>query len=119
MKKILFGIITFAASTFSIGAAEVPTFPGGEEALQKYIRENTRYPASAMEMGIEGIVTVGFIVNTDGTLTDIKIMKLIDPDIEQEAVRVVSGMPAWIPAEKDGVPVEAPSTVEIPFILEE
>ena len=95
-----------------------PSFPGGEEALKAYVAQHTRYPQVAMDNGVEGIVVVGFSVMPDGSLNSLKVMKMIDPDLEKEAMRVVGSMPAWIPAEKNGTPVEAPSKVEIPFILE-
>lgn len=119
--KNLFFIIVFMAGFFfaSLSAADIPTFPGGEEALKKYISTHTTYPENARENSVEGIITVGFIVLPDGSLTEIKVVKLIDPDLEREAIKVVSNMPAWIPAEKDGTPIEAPSQVEIPFLLDE
>ena len=119
MKKIIFSIAAVLGSYLGLYAGDIPEFPGGKEALKKYISEHTVYPASAKENGIEGVVTVGFLVETDGSLSEIKVMKFVDPDLEKSAVRLVSGMPLWIPAEKDGVPFEAPSSVDIPFILEE
>ena len=119
MKKFLFTLTAVAGAILSAAAAGVPTFPGGDAALKKYISDNTVYPENAKENGVEGIVSVGFIVNTDGSLSQIKVIKLIDPDLEKEAIRVVGIMPAWIPAEKDGTPIEAPSKVDIPFILDE
>lgn len=118
MKKITL-LMALIFSCLIGYADETPSFPGGEEALSKYIKEHTVYPESAKENGVEGVVIVEFIVVTDGSLKDIKVIKLIDPDLESEALRVVKGMPAWIPAEKNGTPVEAPSKVNIPFILEE
>lgn len=97
---------------------KAPSFPGGEEALKQYLKDNTKYPEIAQENGVEGIVEVGFIVMIDGKLQNIKVIKFIDPDLEKEAIRVVSGMPAWIPAEKDGSPIEAPASVNVPFLLE-
>lgn len=117
MKKI-FAILTLLTAILVSYADNQPSFPGGESALKKYISENTRYPEMAKENGIEGIVMVGFVVMTDGSLEEIKIIKFIDPDLEKEAIRVVSGMPAWVPAEKNGTPIEAPSKVDVPFILE-
>lgn len=111
----LFTLLLFAVSAF---ADTPPSFPGGQTALDDYLSKNVRYPDNAREMGIEGIVVVGFIVTTDGTLKAIKVVKLVDPDLEKEAVRVVGTMPKWIPAEKNGTPVEAPSQVDVPFILE-
>lgn len=119
MRKKLFALLAAGIGIISAMAADTPTFPGGDEALKKYIAENTKYPANALDNGVEGIVTVNFTVNTDGSLSDIKVIKFIDPDLEKEAIRVVSKMPAWVPAEKDGTPVEAPSKVDVPFILDE
>ena len=119
MKKILLAIVTAISACSFASAADKPSFPGGEEALKKYISEKTVYPAAAKEMGIEGVVTIGFLVLPDGSIAEAKIVKFVDPDLEKEALRVVMGMPAWIPAEKDGNPIEAPSSVNIPFILEE
>lgn len=115
-KTFLSALLLFAGL---IGFADnKPSFPGGESALNKYISDNLRYPEIAKENGVEGIVAVSFLVLPDGSLQNIKIVRFIDPELEKEAVRIVQGMPAWIPAEKDGTPVEAPSEVDIPFILE-
>lgn len=118
MKKFILSLFSILAASSFVYADETPSFPGGEAALKKYIAENTHYPEIAKENGIEGIVTVGFIVAVDGNLKNVKVVKFIDPDLEQEALRVVTGMPAWIPAEKNDTPFEAPSKVDIPFILE-
>lgn len=118
MKKLMMSLLMLAGVSFASLAADVPTFPGGEEALNKYITDNLKYPASAKEMGVEGIVNVGFIVNTDGTIGAIKIIRMVDPDLEQEAIRLVKNMPAWTPADKDGAPVAAPAEVAVPFVLE-
>lgn len=117
MKKI-FATIVLLSSAFFAFAGENPEFPGGESAMKKFVSDNTRYPQIAEENGVEGIVVVGFMVSTDGSLKDLKVLKLIDPDLEKEALRVVGAMPAWIPAEKNGSPVEAPAKVDVPFILE-
>lgn len=118
MRKI-FALLLLSVVSLCMYAEETPGFPGGAPALKKYLTENVRYPQIAKENGIEGVVVVGFIVFTDGTLNDIKILKFVDPELETEVVRVVKGMPAWIPAEKNGAPIEAPSKVEVPFILDE
>lgn len=117
MNKIFLLIICFI-SGLTLWAEDKPSFPGGEEALKKYISDNTVYPEIDKENGVEGIVVISFIVMPDGCLKDIKVEKFVDPDLENEALRVVKGMPAWIPAEKDGTPIEAPSKVEVPFLLE-
>lgn len=117
MKKILFSLL-FSTGVVTAFAGDKPTFPGGEEALNKYVSSSIKYPTIAKENGVEGLVEIGFLVMTDGSLSNLKVIKFIDPDLEKEALRVVAGMPAWIPAEKDGTPFEAPSSVIIPFILE-
>lgn len=117
MKPILTIALLLLSGIFAF-ADEKPSFPGGDEALKKYVAENTRYPELAKENGVEGIVVVGFIVLPDGSLNEAKIIRFIDPDLEKEALRVVMGMPAWIPAEKGGTPIEAPAKVEVPFLLE-
>ena len=117
MKKIIFGIMLgFGALTMF--ADDKPSFPGGEAAMKKYISENTRYPDAAKENGVEGIVVIDFLVNSDGSLNNLKVEKAVDPDLEQEAIRVVGSMPAWIPAEKGGTPIEAPAKAEVPFLLD-
>lgn len=118
MKRILMGLGFAALMTFGALADEKPSFPGGEEALKAYVSKNTHYPQTAKDNGVEGVVVVGFIVMPDGSLRQLKVVKMVDPDLEKEALRVVNGMPAWIPAEKNGTPIEAPSKVDVPFILE-
>lgn len=117
-KRYIFAAVALAGFCLFSHAETNPSFPGGEGALKKYLEENTKYPEIAKENGVEGIVMVGFVVMTDGSLRELKIVKFVDPDLEKEALRVVGGMPAWIPAEKDGSPVEAPAKVDVPFILE-
>ncbi len=89
------------------------SFPGGEEAQKDFIAKTLIYPATALENGIEGVVVVTFIVRTDGSLANIKVKRMVDPDLEAEAIRVTKKMPVWTPATHDGTPVE--STAEIPF----
>lgn len=118
MKKILLSMIMLTGASLALSAADNPTFPGGEEALNEYITTNLKYPAPSKANGVEGIVNVGFIVKSDGSIGSIKIVRMVDPDLEQEAIRLVKNMPAWTPADKDGVPVDAPAEVAVPFVLE-
>lgn len=94
------------------------SYPGGEEAMQKYLAEKKVYPAAAKENGIEGVVSVAFIVKADGTIGSIKIVRMIDPDLEDESIRLVKGMPKWNPATEDGVAVDSKTEIEIPFLAE-
>lgn len=119
MKKILIMMAMFAIGFgMTLYADSKPQFPGGDEALKKYVKDNTHYPETAIENGVEGIVVVDFMVEINGELQNFKVEKFVDPDLETEALRIVKGMPAWIPAEKDGAPVKAPAKVDVPFILE-
>lgn len=99
-------------------AGTQPEYPGGKAALDNYLSSNMKYPARAAENGIEGIVDVAFIVKTDGSIGSIKIVRMVDPDLESEAIRLVKGMPAWIPAEQNGQPVDAQTQVEVNFVLQ-
>ncbi len=118
MKKMIISLLAFAGISLGAMAADSPTFPGGKEALDKFISTNLIYPETSKSMGVEGIVNVQFIVNTDGSIGSIKIVRMVDPDLEQEAIRIVKKMPAWIPADKDGVPVESTAQVSVPFVLD-
>lgn len=112
MKKIT----VLAASLMLCGAAwaaPAPQFPGGETALKEYIASNIVYPQRAKENGIEGVVRVEFTVNADGSVGAIKILRLVDPDLEAEAINLVKNMPKWIPADGGA----ARTVVEIPFLL--
>lgn len=106
MKKIT--ILAAASAITLTAAAATPSFPGGEEACNKYIVENIKYPQAAKDNGIEGIVNVSFTVNTDGSIGSIKIVNMIDPDLEQEAIRLVKSMPKWTPG-------DTPTTVTLPI----
>ena len=98
-------------------AGPKPEYPGGQQALQEYITTNLKYPDTAKANGIEGTVDVAFTVKTDGTIGAIKIVRMVDPDLEAEAIRLVKGMPAWTPADNNGKPVDAQTQVQINFLL--
>lgn len=116
MKKLLLSLLAFAGITFGAMAADVPVFPGGEAALSKFITENMKYPAPAKENGVEGVVTLRLTIKTDGSIGAIKVVRMVDPDLEQEAIRIAKLMPLWTPADKDGAPIVA--FVEVPFTFE-
>ena len=118
MKKII-ALFMVAFTFLSVKAAgNTPSYPGGEEALNSYITENLKYPASAKDNGIEGVVSVLFVVKPDGSIGNIKIKRMVDPDLESEAIRLVKGMPKWIPAENAGTPIESSAEIDVPFTLE-
>ena len=93
----------------------MPQFPGGAEALMKFLVNNVRYPIEALRRGITGHVAVRFIVKADGSIENIEIPKNVNPELGEEALRVVKRMPQWIPGTKDGEPVDTEYTLPIIF----
>ncbi|MBR6249657.1 MAG: energy transducer TonB [Bacteroidales bacterium] len=98
---------------------ELPSFPGGDGELRKYLKENTHYPTEALENGIQGRVFVSFVVNEDGNITDVKVVRTADPNLDKEAIRVVSSMPKWTPGKQRGKAVDVSCTIPINFIISE
>ena len=82
---------------------EMPSFPGGEVKLVEYIAKNLNYPQEAIEKGIEGRVFVGFIIDVDGSVTDVKLLRGIGGGCDEEAIRVIKSLPKWRPAKQNGV----------------
>ena len=82
-----------------------PLFPGGPAALMKYLSENTKYPVVAQENGVQGRVTVQFVVEKDGSISDVHVLRGVDPSLDKEAVRVVKSMPRWTPGKQNGITV--------------
>ncbi|SFD98986.1 energy transducer TonB [Thermophagus xiamenensis] len=97
---------------------EMPEFPGGEQALHKFLASNIEYPVIAQENGIQGRVYVKFVVNTDGSITDVEIARGVDPSLDKEALRVVRSMPKWKPGKQRGKAVRVSYTVPINFVLQ-
>ena len=98
---------------------EMPQFPGGPSALFEYIAQNIKYPVVAEENGVQGRVIVSFVVERDGTITDVRVIKSVDPSLDKEAQRVVKSMPYWIPGKQNGSPVRVKYTVPVTFKLQE
>lgn len=96
---------------------ESAMFPGGQEELMKYISENLIYPQKARETGTQGLVYVTFVVERDGSLTDIKILRDIGSGCGEEAVRIVKSMPKWIPAKQRGKAVRMQFNLPVKFTL--
>lgn len=80
----------------------MPEFPGGMEAMQKFIRDNLKYPPLAKEAGVQGRVVLRFVVTKDGDVSNIEVLRSVDPSCDREATRVVKGMPKWIPGKQGG-----------------
>lgn len=103
-----------------INFAEVmPKFPGGEEAMQKYIYDNLKYPVVAQESGVQGRVTLRFVVTKDGSISDVQVVRGIDPSCDREALRVVKSMPRWLPGQQNGKNVPVYFTLPIVFKLKQ
>ncbi len=96
---------------------QMPSFPGGEGELNAYIAKSLKYPISAQEIGIQGRVTIRFVVTATGEIADVKILKGIDPACDKEAVRVVKSMPKWVPGKQNGRNVAVYFTLPIVFRL--
>jgi len=96
---------------------EMPMFPGGNEALQQYIADNTQYPEVAKENNIQGRVIVRFCVTSTGSVNQISIFKGVDPELDEEAMRVVSTLPTFKPGRQGGKPVPVWFIVPINFQL--
>ncbi len=97
---------------------QMPSFPGGQQELFKFISQNIKYPAVAEENGIQGKVVVQFIVMPNGLTDSIKVVKSVDPSLDKEAARVILSMPKWNPGMKDGQPVKVRYTLPVNFRLQ-
>ncbi len=96
-------------------AEQQPEFPGGTRALVKFLRKNLNYPRSAASAGISGRVFVSFVINTDGSLTDVQVLKGIGFGCDEEAVRVMQKMPRWKPGKQSGRAVRVRYNLPISF----
>ena len=97
---------------------EMPSFPGGLNGLMTFLSQNMVYPVTAQENGVQGRVIVSFVVETDGSITDVKVARSVDPFLDREAMRIVKAMPKWTPGKKDGKPVRVKYTVPVVFRLQ-
>ncbi|MBP5456127.1 MAG: energy transducer TonB [Paludibacteraceae bacterium] len=97
---------------------EKPSFPGGDKALMEYLAKNIKYPTIAQEAGIKGRVTVSFVVNKDGKIVDVQVVRGVHESLDKEAVRVVQSMPAWKPGKQSGKPVRTKYTLPVMFKLQ-
>jgi len=97
---------------------QMPEFPGGQAALLKWISDNIKYPTIAEENGIQGRVVCTFVVERDGSVTDVQVARSIDPSLDKEAVRVLKKMPRWNPGKQNGSAVRVKYTVPVTFKLQ-
>lgn len=97
---------------------QMPMYPGGDAALMGYLRDNIHYPTVAAENGVQGRVVVGFVVERDGSITDVKVLRSVDPSLDREAMRVVKSMPRWTPGKQNGSAVRVKYQVPVTFRLQ-
>lgn len=122
MLVLLFSFMTSTAQTkknnMLYDVVEVmPQFPGGQTAMLKYIMENIKYPKQAMKEGIQGRVTVSFIVEKDGRVSNVRLLRSVQPSLDKEAIRVVKSMPKWTPGKHNGKPVRVRFNLPVMFKL--
>ena len=98
---------------------EMPQFLGGPSSLFEYLSQNIIYPVVAEENGVQGRVIVTFVVERDGSISDVKVVKSVDPSLDKEAQRIVRSMPHWIPGKQNGSPVRVKYTVPVTFKLQD
>ena len=96
---------------------EMPKFPGGMQAMMKYLSTNVKYPVEAQKKGVSGRVIIQFVVMEDGTLGQEKVVRGVDPLLDEEALRVVKAMPKWTPGVADGKTVKVRFTIPVMFSL--
>lgn len=109
----------YQADTMIFSVVEtMPEFPGGEEALSRYLYDHVKYPEAASESGVQGKVFVSFVVNADSTISDVRVLRGIGAGCDEEAVRVVESMPKWKPGRQRGIPVRVSYVLPIKFSLE-
>lgn len=97
---------------------ELPSFPGGQGALMAWLNDNIKYPVVAAENGIQGKVIVQFVVGKNGSISNVKVLRSVDPSLDKEAVRVVSNMPNWTPGKQNGASVNVRFTLPVTFRLQ-
>lgn len=96
---------------------QMPSFPGGISGLRTYLNQNIRYPAEAQENCVQGRVVVSFVVGKDGHISDVTVLRSVDPSLDKEAIRVVRNMPRWTPGKQGGEPVRVRYTIPVSFRL--
>ena len=101
-----------------IRVEKMPEFPGGQEALNRFLVRNIKYPLLAQENGIQGRVVCQFVVNSDGSIVDISVVRGVEESLDKEAIRVIKSMPKWTPGRQGGKSVRVKYTLPIRFKLQ-
>lgn len=97
---------------------QMPSFPGGDAALAEFLSKTIRYPVAAEEAEIEGRVVVQFVVEKDGSISDVRVVRPVDPSLDKEAIRVVKAMPKWIAGKQNGAAVRCKFNLPVRFKLQ-
>lgn len=96
----------------------MPSFPGGDKELFKFLSQNVKYPVIAQENGIQGRVICQFVVNKDGSIVDVEVVRTVDASLDKEAIRVIKSMPKWSPGKQRGKSVRVKYTLPVNFKLQ-
>lgn len=117
-KPELIGVVvkTVPDTPFDV-VEQMPEFPGGQEAMMKYLSESVKYPKEASKDGIQGRVVVQFVVEKDGSISEVEVIKKVNEHLDAEAIRVVNAMPKWKPGKQKGEPVRVKFTLPVTFRL--
>ena len=118
MPEIITGEVEGESDVYQI-VEQMPEFPGGEAELILYISKNIHYPQEAKEKGIQGRVFIGFVIEKDGSVSNIRNLRGVDSELDAEAMRVVESMPRWKPGMHRGEPVRVSYQIPIVFKLED
>jgi len=97
---------------------KMPSFPGGDSQLFKFLNDNVKYPVIAQENGVQGRVICQFVVNRDGSIVDVEVVRSVDASLDKEAIRVIKSMPKWSPGQQRGKPVRVKYTLPVNFKLQ-
>lgn len=117
IEKYVDTLIHFSKDIYTI-SEEQPEFPGGEEALMSFLANNIKYPLAARENGIQGTVHITFVIEPNGELSNISVLRGIGGGCDEEAIRVIRLMPAWKPGIQRGKPVRVQFNLPVRFILQ-
>ena len=97
---------------------QMPSFPGGQQNLFNYLSSHINYPAAALKNGIQGRVICSFVVEKNGSIGDVKVVKSVDPSLDKEAVRVIRNMPNWNAGKQNGLPIRVKYTLPVTFRMQ-
>ena len=126
MKKLLFLLLVFTLG-FQVNVCaqktskvydvveQMPSFPGGQQAMMKFMKNNIRYPEALKKNKVQGMVLVQFVVDQTGSITNPVVKRSIEPSLDAEALRVVRAMPKWNPGKQNGKPVKVRYTLPVSF----